>query len=330
MNMSRINREPKVSVIIPTCKRAKLLLECVESILSNGFMDFEILVIDQDPNQSLRGMLSSRFNQDPRINYLFLAEPALDKARNLGVDSARGDILVFADDDIEVESGWLQAYLYAFSSISPPPGVVGGRLDPLWMSPRPKWLPKECECLLGIYNKGDQLIPMPGEDLPIGANFAVSRKAIEMVGKFDERIDYSYARRARMIAGGDSLFSLRVKQAGLSIYYQPQAKARHKISDNKLTRRHLLRRNFWGGVTTVIVLYLATSIRFNQFPGIIRVHFREIGGQVWRAVFPRARGVATPSEGRSFMRLAASCANSLGVIYCSAMFLWTRRVPFIS
>ena len=74
-----MSEHPRISIIIPTCRRPQLLFECIESILNNDLTDFEILVVDQDPSQTLRSALADKFNRDDRISYLFLAEAALDK-----------------------------------------------------------------------------------------------------------------------------------------------------------------------------------------------------------------------------------------------------------
>ena len=323
-----MSEHPRISIIIPTCRRPQLLFECIESILNNDFTDFEILVVDQDPSQTLRSALSDKFNRDGRISYLFLAEAALDKARNVGVAHARGEILVFVDDDTEVEVSWLSAYAEAFSRVEPAPGIVGGRLDGRWLSKKPRWLPEEQEYLLGIYDRDGELGPMNDGDLPIGANFAALREVFDKAGKFDERVDYSYARRASMLAGGDSLFALKARQAHYAIYYQPAARAWHKIAKRKLTKQYWLKRNFWGGVTIVVVLYLSGSAPAQSFPGIIRIHLHEIGRQIWRFFRP-TRGsfrsnIALP---QAWMRLAGACAHSLGVIFISLKFLLTRDLP---
>jgi glycosyltransferase involved in cell wall biosynthesis len=321
-----MSQSPQVSVIIPTCGRPQLLLECVGSILRNDFTDFEILVVDQDPEKSLEAEMAKRFNNDPRIVYLFLNQAGASRARNLGIEHARGEIIAFVDDDLEVVPGWLRAYVNAFTVIQPPPGIVGGRVDPLWLSPRPEWLPEEREYLLGLYNKGDKLMPMPEGDLPFTANCAVPRRTIDRVGMLDERIGFSYARKTSLLAGEDSLLSLKVKQANYSIYYQPQAKAWHKISKNKLIPQYFLKRNFWEGVTTVVVLYLSGSATLASCPGFILWHIREIGRQIWHAVFPKNTG-GNLTRAKARMRLAAACAYSLGAIYASAKLLWTRRLP---
>lgn len=322
-----MNPSPQVSVIVPTVDRAELLLECVESILRNDFTDFEILVVDQDPDKGLSAQLSARFEGDSRINYLSLDEASASKARNLGIRHARGEILAFVDDDLEVDTGWLGAYVSAFASVEPRPGMLGGRVDPLWASTRPGWLPEEREYLLGLYNKGKVLVPMPDTDLPITANCAVPRAVVDEVGTFDERIGFSYSRKRAMIGGEDSLFSLAVKRANYSIYYQPHARAWHKISKNKLTKRHFLRRNFWEGVTTLVVLYLSGSISSKDFPGTIRWHIRNIVDQLF-CFFIRGDGFGVRLlDAKEWMRLGATCLHSLGTICYCLKFLWARTIP---
>ena len=157
---------PEVSVIVPTCGRPEMLLDCVASILRNDFQEFEIIIVDQDRARTLEAELVRRFNGDGRLAYLFLDNASLSRARNLGVSRARGHILVFCDDDTETDPGWLRAYVETFDACGREPVVVGGRLDPLWLAPRPRWLPESKEYLLGIYNHLDGLVPMPGPDLP--------------------------------------------------------------------------------------------------------------------------------------------------------------------
>lgn len=320
--------EPFISVIIPTCGRPELLLECVASVLRNDFTNFEVLIIDQDPKKNLEVELFKRFPGDSRIVYLFLDTAGASKARNVGIKHARGELIAFVDDDLEVSPGWLRAYVNAFTTIQPPPGIVGGRVDPLWLSPRPDWFPEEKEYLLGLYNKGNELMPMIEGDLPFTANCAVSRRIINEVGSLDERIGFSYARKNSMLAGEDSLFALKIRQANYSIYYQPQARACHKIAKNKLTPKYFLKRNFWEGVTTVVVRYLLSGTTTPAgVTGMIRCHIRAIAGQICHAIFPKNIPWEKSRRAREHMCLASGCIYSLGVIYASLKLLLTHKLP---
>jgi glucosyl-dolichyl phosphate glucuronosyltransferase len=316
---------PLVSVLIPTCGRPDLLIQCVHSILENDFHDFEIIVIDQDPASGLAARLAA-LGRGRRVLHLVLEEAALDRARNLGIDHARGRFLVFADDDIEVDRGWLRAYVDAFTSVNPAPGVIAGRLDAKYLKPKPSWIPSTH--LYGIYEKGDQLGPIAEGDLPIGANFAVLAEAIKRSGRFDERIDYSYARKASMISGGDSLLAMQIRQAGYAIYYQPAARAWHKISSTKLTAGWIIRRSYWDGVTHLIVLYLADSITKDQSSAVIWWHLQKgIAGRLKRFAFPTEPERRQFGSRSAWMLLLIECANSMGVIRAAWKLKRTGQLP---
>jgi len=140
--------------------------------------------------------------------------------------------------------------------VTPVPGLVGGRIAPLWPHAKPDWLPAEREFLLGLYDIGDQERLFPECDQPVAANMAGARGTILALGGFDERLGPNYFRKHPMIAGEDALLGQRARRAGFSIYYQPRARVRHQIPPIKLTRRYFLRRHFWEGVTTATQLYL--------------------------------------------------------------------------
>lgn len=319
---------PAVSVIIPTCGRPQLLLDCVGSILRNDFQDFEVIIIDQARERTLQAELGQRFDGDGRLVYLVLHEANLSRARNLGISHARGSILVFSDDDTEVAPGWLSAYIEAFAACGAQPGVVGGRLDPMWLSPKPGWLPERKEYLLGIYDKHDGLIPMPEHDLPIGANFAAHRKVVDAVGPFDERLGYSYARKRSMIGGEDSLFSLRARQAHYPLYHQGAARAWHKMSAHKLRKAYFVKRSFWEGVTLLTVLHLAGSVPADHWHRMVRWHAREIARWGWRLAGTLVRWTRVPNPSRDAMEAVCSIAQSAGVIRAALQLRVTGRLPW--
>jgi glycosyltransferase involved in cell wall biosynthesis len=315
---------PLVSVIIPTCGRPELLLQCVRSILLNDFQNFEIIVVDQQPGSDLGARLAT-LGRGRQLVHVTLDEAALDRARNLGIDHARGRFLVFADDDIEVDRGWLRAYVEAFTSVEPAPGAIAGRLDAKYLAPKPSWMPDTH--LFGIYEKEQGLGPIAEGDLPIGANFALLADAVRRTGRFDERMDYSYARKS-MLSGGDSLMALQVRQAGYAIYYQPAARAWHKISGTKLRPGWIIRRSYWDGVTEMTVLHLTDGATRERSRAIIGWHLRSgIGGSLKRFMFPKKPERRRFGSASAWMSLAIAFAKSLGTIRASWKLNRTGRLP---
>ena len=91
---------PKVSVVIPTCNRAAFLRAAIESVLSQTFQDFEIIVIDDASRDETPEMV--RALGDGRIRYLrHESRKGQGATRNAGIREARGDYVALLDDDDE-------------------------------------------------------------------------------------------------------------------------------------------------------------------------------------------------------------------------------------
>ena len=284
-----VSRAPFISVIIATFGRHDLLRRCVRSVIANDYEDYEILVIDQEEGGPLKAALAS---EDPggKIRYLQLPRSGLSRARNFGVQESGGDILAFIDDDAVACPGWLTAIADAFSlGLEPSPALLAGRIRPLWPDGgAPEWYPEPRRFLLGLYDLGDEIREMPEHDQPVGANMAGLREVIVSAGGFEERLGVNVYGAAPMIAGEDTLLSMRVRKAGGSIYYHPGMMVHHQISRNKLARSTFLRRNFWEGVTIIRENHLLDGRGF-RFGATVRWHLREMAFAAARFVLPGYR-----------------------------------------
>lgn len=92
------DKEPLVSVIIPTYNRAGVLYYALHSVLNQTVQDFEVFVID-DASTDATAQLIEHFN-DPRIHYIrFATNKKAAAARNAGMQQARGKYIAFLDSD---------------------------------------------------------------------------------------------------------------------------------------------------------------------------------------------------------------------------------------
>jgi glycosyltransferase involved in cell wall biosynthesis len=95
---------PKVSVIIPTYNRSGFLEEAVESVFSQDFKDFELIVVDDGSSDDTRDMIG-RYSE--RLIYIYQERQGVSCARNKGIRFSSGEYIAFLDSDDK----WLEKKL---------------------------------------------------------------------------------------------------------------------------------------------------------------------------------------------------------------------------
>lgn len=91
---------PRVSVVLPTYNRATLLEKAIESVLSQTFEEYELIIVDDASTDETSEVVRS-FDDD-RITYIrHEANQHGAVARNTGIDTASGEYVAFLDDDDE-------------------------------------------------------------------------------------------------------------------------------------------------------------------------------------------------------------------------------------
>ncbi len=134
---------PVISIVIPTLGRISFLLDAVEALCKQNVRAWECLVITQSDldNSALRALAQKTHG---RLRVFRLNEPNASLARNVGLLTARGEIVLFLDDDIEICSeDFLQAHLDHYRS-ERVAGVAGQILGPdrTAVSMRHRWSAK--------------------------------------------------------------------------------------------------------------------------------------------------------------------------------------------
>ncbi len=308
-----MREEPFISVIVATCFRERLLLECLGSVLEQSHSDFEVLVVDQAPEPVLEFTLQKQFNAGSRLRYLHLPSAGAARARNHGMAQAAASVVAFIDDDAVAEPHWL-ASLAAALADPPLPALVAGRILPAWTGTRPSWYPKEREFLLGLYDIGGERRPLPDADLPIAANMAGWRQIILDHGGFEESLGPNYFRKRKMITGEETILARRIKASGYPILYEPAAVVKHHVSARKQSRAYFLKRSFWEGVTAARQMQLLGKTGAGLWLHC-RLRGREICLALARFLLPRYRNWYRDSTPAIRMRALGRIADSLGALY---------------
>lgn len=171
--------------------------------------------------------------------------PGLSGARNTAVDVARGQIIVFLDDDAVPIEGWLEALRapYADKRV----GGVGGLAKPRWLGGQPPWFPEEFLWVVGCSHRG-----LPSDKQPIrnlvGANMSFRKAAFDDVGGFAEQMGRI---GERLLACEETEFSIRLTQSNPNsiILFEPTSQVEHEIGLQRASLRYFIRRCWGEGIS---------------------------------------------------------------------------------
>ena len=98
---------PRFSVVICTYNRADALPGSAGSVLAQEFEDFELIIVDDGSTDDTEAVVSSLIEADARVRYVRRENGGLSRARNSGIEAARGRFVIFLDDDDRSEPEWL-------------------------------------------------------------------------------------------------------------------------------------------------------------------------------------------------------------------------------
>lgn len=178
----------KISIIIPTLNRPSALKKLIQELIQYMSDEIELILVD-DSKESLASEINSWSGQ--RINYIHRGEKlGVSSARNLGADFAKGEYLIFLDDDDEVTSDWLSDFIKSTERSA----------DLIY-----------CNMLLVDQDKKETMVSASNNKrgIVIPGAWMIRKSIFEKAGGFDERL---------LFAENTELF-FRLDQLSLSIEY---------------------------------------------------------------------------------------------------------------
>jgi GT2 family glycosyltransferase len=205
-----------VSVIIPTRNRPELVAATINSILAGGDQPAEIVVVDQSATVVDLG-ISAPVTSGCRIRHVTAADRGLSRARNEGARLAEYERIVFVDDDMLADAGWLRALSDALAGDANL--VATGRV-----LPGPQEIPGGFVPALVERTAPAEFSGRIDRDVLAGGNMAAPRSALRAVGGFDPRLGPG----SPFPAAEDNDLGYRLLEAGYRIRYVPEALLYHR------------------------------------------------------------------------------------------------------
>ena len=101
----------KISIIIPVYNAENYLSSCINSILKQTYYNWEIIIVDDGSTDNSKSIYTKFAEEDKRIKFFYQKNKGVSAARNLGIEMAKGDYIVFVDADDWIEATFLEKML---------------------------------------------------------------------------------------------------------------------------------------------------------------------------------------------------------------------------
>jgi len=234
----------EATVVISTYRRRDALSQLLRTLARQTLPlhRFEVLVVNNDPGDDIASMVTGireeLFASRPdRLRLMTCPLRGLSHARNAGIGAARGEVVVFIDDDAVAAPDWLERLLDAYRS-DPKLGVVGGRILLVTPDPAPEWLSEEAWPLWGHLDPGPEELFQTDSwmDYPWGGNWSARRRLLIEIGGFR----HGYGRRGDDYGGGEEVVAASlIQKLGFGVAIEPRAVVEHRPDPSRFTQDYV-------------------------------------------------------------------------------------------
>lgn len=281
------------SLVIPSYARQDFLQETADRFCQFDLTGWEILLIDQSATPS--AALAARAHSHPHLEYWHLEARGLPNARNVGIERARGHVVVFVDDDVIPHAGFLRGHLAPY--VDERVGGVAGRV--VEEVERPHTFEGigtgRVRRLDGrITGRFDRETAGPA-DHARGCNMSFRRQALIDIGGFDVR----YGGTAHL---EETDVCMRVRALGHIIWFEPHASLTHlSLQTGGCRELDLTRWLYWYGHN-----YMLFALKNLPRPALPVFLAERLAKLIWTSLVQRdprllAQGAAGLRDGwRSF------------------------------
>ena len=278
-----------ISVVICTYNRSKSLRQTLQTccdLVSPCGIQWELLVVDNNSTDATE-QVCEFFADKLILRYLFESQPGKSFALNRAIAEATGKLLLFTDDDVDLDQYWLLK-LHEAADTYPNSSFFGGRVFPRWETAPPKWLVQNSNSDLLRWvsvhlDMGEDIQPVSDRLLFFGANIAFRRQVFENGLRF--RTDLG-PKPSEAVRGEESELIKELLRLGATGLYIPSAVVFHRNPKYRMTERYLREWYCGLGMREVRLGQVGGSQQHSLF-GAPRYLWRKLGRSALNYAFTR-------------------------------------------
>ena len=244
-----------VSIIIPTLNRATSLQITLSSIVAqqHASCEYEVIVIDNGSTDHTKTICTEAKNRIVNFTYYYDEEPGMLTGRHKGASLAKGKILSFIDDDVELNPTWVQGVTKAFEKF-PHTSIVSGPSLAKYQVYPPAWLKYFWQT---VPYGGNMCLPLSLIDLgteqteidplyAFGLNYSIRKNIFEELRGFHpDRITDSLQKYQ---GDGETGLSIKAKMKNYSALYISSALLYHLVPKERLQVAYFERWHYYSGI----------------------------------------------------------------------------------
>ena len=235
-----------LTVCICTWNRAQLLdmaLDSFNKLQIPKNTEWEFLIVNNNCSDETDEVIAKHAAKLP-IRRLFEANPGKSYALNQAIRKARGEYILWTDDDALVDPNWMAAYAEAFKNW-PEAAIFGGPVKPWFRNTPPKWLTEETlpfvASAYALIDYGEKHPELTKSILPYGVNMATRYKEQSRY-MFDTNLG---PRPNSELRGEEIALVIKMLEDGVKGRWVQGAFVRHYIPQERMTIRYL--KNYYRG-----------------------------------------------------------------------------------
>lgn len=223
-------KNPRVSVVIPVHNSGATLNECLDSVLSQTYKDYEVIVVDNNSGDKTKSVINEFMCKSNKIRYVF--EPIVSRgaSRKKGFEESKGKIIVMTDGDCVVPSNWLNDLICPI--VKKGEEIVQGGELPIFNN----YWTKSYQ-LASDFNVNRNIYGGHYVDILDTKNFAVRREILLDLGGFNENV------------GNLEDFELKIKvnKKGYKIYFLDDLEVKHNHKNSFIGLfRNRIDQGYWA------------------------------------------------------------------------------------
>lgn len=246
----------RVSVIVCTYTEDMYehFCEAVDSVLAQTYDDVEVILVS-DGNESLYQRIVDDYGDNSTVKTHCNDENVgLSESRNNALEYVTGDVVALIDDDAIADKHWIEELVSVYESQDVI--AVGGKMTPMWVAGKPRFLPSEFYWLVGVTHKG---FADDGEEVrnTFGSNISFRTWVLKELDGFESAVG---RQGDKNLQAHETEFCSRMREEyGQGVMYTTDAKVSHKVFPYRTEKRWLLERAFWQGYSKRVMEQIVSA-----------------------------------------------------------------------